>query len=148
MTKPSARTIAILLIFLASVSTAIAETVTTPAGQVLVVDGDTVRLQGERLRLLSIDAPETHQAHCRAERRAGLRAKARLEALLRDRVVSVRFSGRTDRYGRPLVDLETAEGDLGTILLGEWLALPYVASRPAHQRRIDHWCPPVSGTAE
>ncbi len=47
-----------------------------------VVDGDTLWVDGEKLRMLEIDAPETFGAACGRERRIGEAAKARLIALM------------------------------------------------------------------
>ena len=42
----------------------------SPAAEVRVVDGDTIRLGRERTRILDIDTPETEsRARCDAERR-------------------------------------------------------------------------------
>lgn len=113
-----------------------------PPDALAVVDGDTVRLEGRRLRLMDIDAPETHGAHCRAERRAGARAAARLAAILDGRAVLVVQAGRSDPYGRPLVRLALPEGDAGQILLAEGLALPWRPGAAAHAARVAHWCGP------
>ena len=48
-----------------------------------VVDGDTVHCDGEKIRLLDFDTPETRRAKCESERVAGYEAKARLSALLK-----------------------------------------------------------------
>jgi endonuclease YncB( thermonuclease family) len=107
--------------------------------RITVIDGDTVALPcavpgrgcAERVRVYSIDAPETRGARCPAEREAGLRAKARLAALLRRQAVSIErcepgINGRaprcTDRYGRTLARLVTAAGDVGSVLIAEGLA--------------------------
>jgi endonuclease YncB( thermonuclease family) len=53
-----------------------------------VVDGDTLRRDKERYRLLGIDAAEIHRAQCDAERRLGELTKHRLEALLESGAIS------------------------------------------------------------
>jgi hypothetical protein len=55
---------------------------TVDAGKVYVIDGDTVAVARERIRLLGIDAPETREARCERERVAGYRTKARIVDLL------------------------------------------------------------------
>ena len=65
-----------------------------------VIDGDTLALAGERIRLLGIDAPETRDARCERERVAGYETKARVVDLLRfGRSVEIRRQGH-DQYGR------------------------------------------------
>ncbi|HWJ71885.1 MAG TPA: thermonuclease family protein [Kaistia sp.] len=126
--------------FLPFASPGAAQTIAVPAAALVVVDGDTVRLDGQRLRLLDIDAPETHQAHCSAERRAGKRARAALTAALTEHDVTIVYSGRIDPFRRPLVHLFVDGADIGQGLLAAGLALPYVGGRAAHASRIAHWC--------
>lgn len=120
---------------------AIAETVEGSA--IAIIDGDTVALPAgpdgvsERIRLVEIDAPESFRSACEAELVAGLRAKERLRALLKDQPVSIERAGR-DRYSRTLARLVTPAGDVGAILVAESLALPYRPGRKAE--RTDHWC--------
>ena len=93
----------------------------------LAVDGDTIIRDREHIRIANIDAPETDQAKCDAERRLGLVAKRRLQGLLDNGIMEIEVgdpgSGRvTDRYGRTLA-LVTVDGrDVGEILIAEGLA--------------------------
>jgi hypothetical protein len=67
-----------------------------------VIDGDTVAIARERIRVLGIDAPETREARCERERVAGYRAKARVVDLLRfGRSIDIHRQGH-DQYGRTL----------------------------------------------
>lgn len=66
--------------------------ITTAQTPLRVVDGDTIHINGERVRLAALDCPELHQP-------GGREAKAHLMALVRDKSVSCEFSGR-DRYQR------------------------------------------------
>ena len=93
-------------------------TVSITSGALHVIDGDTVRFNGERLRLLVIDAPEIHSPRCAAEHQAGLEAKAALVGFLAHRLVEVQFSGRRDVFGRPLVTLAVNGNDAGIIVSG------------------------------
>lgn len=72
------------------------------AAAVTVVDGDTIRLGGERVRLVGIDAPEIHG--CPGGRACapgdGQASKQSLQSLMRGSV-SIRRVGH-DRYGRTL----------------------------------------------
>src|SRR4051812_37460338 len=47
-----------------------------------VVDGDTFWMDGEKIRIADIDAPETHPSRCAEEERLGNAATRRLQALL------------------------------------------------------------------
>lgn len=100
-----------------------------------VVDGDTVRSDEERYRLLGIDAAEIHHAQCDAERRLGALTKHRLEALLQTGPAEFKPNPPTerDRYGRLLTSLLVNGVDVGCILIREGYA------RPWRGRRED-WC--------
>ena len=75
------------------------------AAAVTVTDGDTLRIDGERIRLLGIDAPEIHG--CRQGRVCvpgdGQASKRSLEAMMGGRI-SVQRVGQ-DRYGRTLAQV-------------------------------------------
>lgn len=106
-----------------------------------VIDGDTLRQGKDRLRLLHIDAPETHEPRCPAERRKGKQATARLRQLIRSAWdVQVRDSGERDKYGRRLVDLYLDGKDVGDILIAEGLAVPWEPGSAAWRERRAHWC--------
>ena len=73
-------------------------------GQACVVDGDTFKLGKRRVRVIGIDAPETHHAACPEEARLGEQATARLQALLNQgpfEMVAPVYR-QQDRYGRDL----------------------------------------------
>lgn len=96
---------------------AIAACAAPPAPRVTcVVDGDTVWIAREKIRLVDIDAPEM-DGRCRAERELAIRARDRLVELLRARRVTIDRRGQ-DRYGRTLARL----GDVGEQLVAEGLA--------------------------
>ena len=66
-----------------------------------VVDGDTIWLQGRKIRIADIDAPETHDPRCASERALGDRATLRLQQLLNGGTIALRPVDRNrDRYGR------------------------------------------------
>lgn len=102
------------------------------------VDGDTIRVGSETVRIANIDTPEIHTAKCDAERRLGQLAKSRVEALLRQGEVVVHpgdpKSGRTrDRHGRLLALVTIAGRDLGATLIAEGYARPW-------RGRREPWC--------
>lgn len=75
-----------------------------PLSDCTVSDGDTIRCQGERIRLLGIDAPEL-AGHCSAGRQCvegdPLRSKLALEQAIAGKHLTIERVGK-DRYGRTL----------------------------------------------
>ena len=49
----------------------------------IIVDGDTIDIDGTRIRILDIDTPETSRSRCENELTLGLKAKRRLRELLK-----------------------------------------------------------------
>ena len=91
-----------------------------------VVDGDTVRLNGETNRLVGFDTPETYRAHCDAEREWGDAATERLRELLAwASSARLAYLPRRDRYGRDLARLMLDGEDVADIMVGEGLARRY-----------------------
>jgi endonuclease YncB( thermonuclease family) len=73
-------------------------------GNACVIDGDTFKLGKRKVRIIGIDAPETHPARCAEEARLGEQATAKLQELLNQgpfEMVAPVY-GRQDRYGRDL----------------------------------------------
>lgn len=102
------------------------------AAAIRVIDGDTVVIGSETIRILNIDTPEIRHAQCDAERRLGQVAKHRLEVLLSagEPVIRRGDKGRmTDKYGRTLAVLSIAERDVGEILVAEGLARRWTGKR-------------------
>lgn len=97
-----------------------------------VTDGDTLWHEGVKLRLENIDTPEIDQAKCAYERQLGERAKARLTVLLNGGY-QIHYSGRADRYRRPLVRVTVNGRDVGEQLMAEKLARLY-------RGRREGWC--------
>ncbi len=88
-----------------------------------VIDGDTIRYQGEKIRLADIDAPETYYARCDSELALGNRAKDRLLQLVNAGPFDVVFYSRDrDVYGRKLRLLERHGVSFGGVLVSEGLA--------------------------
>ncbi|HEX6410384.1 MAG TPA: thermonuclease family protein [Sphingomicrobium sp.] len=86
-----------------------------------VVDGDTFKLSKRRVRIIGIDAPETHHAACPEEARLGERATARLQALLNDGPFDMvaPVYRRQDRYGRDLRTIRRTLSDGRTQSIAE-----------------------------
>ncbi len=105
-----------------------------------VVDGDTFWLNGEKIRLADINAPETHGAGCAAERDLGNKATRRLIVLLNSGPFNLEIEGRpTDRYGRALRVAKRGGRSLGDQLVSEGLAEPWLGKR-------SDWCAMLAGT--
>ena len=69
------------------------------AAAVLIIDGDTIDVDGVRIRLLAIDTPETFRSRCENELALGLKAKERLRVLLAASLVTYKAQG-DDYHGR------------------------------------------------
>jgi endonuclease YncB( thermonuclease family) len=97
------------------------------SAQVNVSDGDTLTLNGERIRLFGIDAPEKGQS-CRrggAVWACGAEATAALVRLAEAGPVECQPQDR-DRYGRTVAICRAAGVDLGGELVRLGLAVAYV----------------------
>lgn len=79
--------------------------------QVRAIDGDTIRVEGERIRLRGIDTPELSEFE-------GPAAKHRLEELLRNGPIRIVPHGR-DVYNRLLADVFVNEQNVAEILRSE-----------------------------
>jgi micrococcal nuclease len=112
---------------------------------VVIIDGDTIAIGPERIRLLDVDMPETSRPRCDAELAAGLRAKERLAQLLRRGPAEIERHGQ-DRFGRTLARIGIMRvtpadtGDVGYILIREGHALRWRPGRQAWEERRQHWC--------
>ncbi|MBN9464071.1 MAG: nuclease [Brevundimonas sp.] len=98
----------------------------TIEGRASVIDGDTLEVHGQRVRLWGVDAPESRQS-CRLGGRdvaCGRIAANRLDQFLDGRPVAC-FEQDTDRYGRMVARCEVAGDDLGAWLVGQGLAVRY-----------------------
>lgn len=95
-----------------------------------MVDGDTLWLGGEKIRLAGIDAPETHDFRCAEELVIGERAAARLRELVNGGALTLSTIDRDeDRYGRKLRNVAVDGRDVGEVLVGEGLAREYARGR-------------------
>jgi hypothetical protein len=95
-----------------------------------VIDGDTFDYAGERIRIVGIDAPETHPSRCAYEAELGARATRRLGELLRAGQFELRAAGRDeDAYGRKLRRVYRDGESIGAVLISEGLARPYANGR-------------------
>jgi len=96
---------------------------TTIAGPAEVVDGDTLRIRSERVRLVGLDAPELSQTCTDADNvswACGRQARSFVVSLVSGRTVTCSGS-RRDTYGRALAKCDSGSGDLGSqIVAAGW----------------------------
>ena len=127
----------LLLLGLSGLSPALAETI--DGRRAIIIDGDTFALGSERVRIWNIDAPETRGSRCERELVLGLKAKERLAGLLRAGSVDI-IRGGEDRYSRTLARVSVGGLDVGSVLVGEGLALPWRDGPEAREARFRYWC--------
>ena len=89
-----------------------------------VIDGDTFGIGSERIRILGLDAPETHPSRCTQEAQLGNAATAKLTALLESGTVTMSGSGH-DRYGRELRRVFVNGADVAQTMIAAGLARSY-----------------------
>lgn len=99
---------------------------------VQVVDGDTVKVQGENVRLMGFDTPEIFRPKCAREKALGKEASLYLWQLLRQaddtKLVLERKSdgtARRDKYQRLLGRLYVNGIDVGALQIRAGFARPY-----------------------
>ena len=93
------------------------------AQQNCVIDGDTIRYRGTKIRLEDIDAPEVFSPRCASEAKLGRRAAERLLHLMNAGPFQLVSGERDeDRYGRKLRTIERGGRSLGDVLVAEGLA--------------------------
>jgi endonuclease YncB( thermonuclease family) len=98
-------------------------------GRASVIDGDTLEIRGERIRLFGIDAPESGQTCLDAKGqsyRCGQKAALVLDARIGEGVVTCERKD-TDRYGRVVALCRVFGEDLGAWMVGLGWALAYRA---------------------
>jgi len=103
--------------------------------QSCVVDGDTIRYGGVKIRLADIDAPEVFSPSCASEAALGRQATERLLQLINAGPFQVVQSGwrDEDRYGRKLRVITRDGRSLGAVLVAEGLARRWDGARRS-------WC--------
>lgn len=96
-------------------------------GQAKVIDGDTLEINGERIRLVLVDAPESRQACLGPRGRAwpcGQHAALALSDMLRGRPVACLSEGR-DQYHRILGQCSVGGMSISAWLIENGWAVPY-----------------------
>ena len=95
-------------------------------GKPLIIDGDTIQIAGERIRLHGIDAPESEQK-CTAggkEWACGQEATSALAKFIETHWVTCKGNKR-DRYGRLIAVCFVGSHDLNAMMVREGWALAY-----------------------
>ncbi|WP_293809183.1 thermonuclease family protein [uncultured Bosea sp.] len=117
----------VVLLWLAAIASAGAQAYDFRPGQALAIDGDTLRIGSQRIRLSAMDAPELSQV-CRSDAGkatlCGRDSRDALAGLIRH---GVRCTVEThDRYGREVATCTNAAGlDIGREMIRQGWAVPY-----------------------
>jgi endonuclease YncB( thermonuclease family) len=90
------------------------------------LDGDTIAIGEERIRLYAIDAPELGQP-CRSGGDCGAKAKIYLSQLINGHTVECTRRSRNDRYGRVIAQCTVDGTDLGREMVRSGHAMAYRA---------------------
>lgn len=106
--------------------------------RILVLDGDTIAVGRERIRIIGLDAPETFDARCPAEKRLGDKATAAMRQMVAQGARIERTDSK-DRYRRTLARVYYQGRDVADIMVERGLAMPYDCPGGHCPRRID-WC--------
>lgn len=91
-------------------------------------------VNGDKVRIAGIDAPETHPPRCADEARLGNDATERLQALLNSGAVTMTSIDRDrDVYGRLLRNVAVDGEDVGETMISAGVAREYGSGRRS-------WC--------
>lgn len=131
---------------LAIAAVAVAIATPTLAG-VNILDGDTIKIDGQTIRIVEIDTPESYHPRCEAELVKAFEAKDRLRQLLDSGKVTFKPTGR-DRYGRTLAKVFAGGTNVGKTLIAEGHALPYQPGAAAKLNRLQAWCGPSASLGD
>ncbi|MCV9996779.1 thermonuclease family protein [Pararhizobium sp. YC-54] len=114
------------------------------SGRARVVDGDTLVLDGRRIRLVGIDAPELRQV-CQRDGRdwpCGTEARAYLSGLTGEAKTTCEADG-SDRYGRLLAVCRAQNIDLNAAMVAAGYAIAFgdyeAEQGVARQKRLGLW---------
>ncbi len=123
------------------------------SNDIYVLDGNTIDMGGQRIRLVGFDAPDEGQrAHCETERTLAARTAARLRQIIRRggkielQMVTCGCPLSTEgtqqcNNGWPCGRLTVDGKDVGATLVAENLAYTFICERYSCPKRIS-WCAP------
>jgi len=110
----------------------------TISGWPEIVDGDSIKINGERIRLVGIDAPEMEQ-YCQDGDNdripCGVFAKQHLEKLIQNRLVTCRWQER-DRYNRILGACQADRDNLNRLMVENGWAVSYYSSAYDNEQKL------------
>jgi endonuclease YncB( thermonuclease family) len=109
------------------------------ADTVVLVDGDTLKYQGETIRLVDNRHARELSQPLRARTSAGPRSQERLRQLVDAGPIAIDRHGK-DRYGRTLARVVVAGRDVGDTLLREGKTLRYRPGQADKPARLRQWC--------
>jgi endonuclease YncB( thermonuclease family) len=99
----------------------------------IIIDGDTLRIGPERIRLINIDAPEMgNGAECDAERELAEVAKQKMTEIVAGQQLTIERHDR-DRFGRTLAYIRVRGADVGEMLIRAHVAVKW-------EGRQHDWC--------
>ncbi len=96
-----------------------------------VVDGDTIWIEGEKIRLEGFNSPEVN-GRCEREKDLAKKATDELQAILSSEPISITRNGR-DRYKRTLATISNSQGDIGALMIAKGVAHKW-------RGRKESWC--------
>jgi endonuclease YncB( thermonuclease family) len=108
---------------------------TAPPAQVRVIDGDTIRVGSEVIRLENIDTPEVgNRAECDSERLLAQHASEAMRQIISSARGPVTIERRgKDRFQRTLARVTIAGRDIGLQMIELGFAVPW-------KGRVHDWC--------
>ena len=107
-------------------------------GQNCVFDGDTIRVDGEKLQIAGMTAPQIQGAQCEAERTRGIDAAVQLAILLNSGTVTLGEPFR-DETGREVRKVQVDGADVAAKMISSG------AAEQLHLYKPD-WCPSSGGS--
>lgn len=96
-------------------------------GNAIVIDGDTIEIHGERIRLDAIDAPESRQTcldAAEARYRCGQKSAFVLADIIERGIISCQFKGR-DRYKRIIAVCFRGDTNLNAWMVAQGWAVAF-----------------------
>lgn len=122
---------------------------TAASADIYVIDGDTIVVDREHIRILDIDTPEIRHAQCDLELKRGLEAKAFLLTMIVDACgpiakapascLDIDRLPRPDRFGRTLARIGVAGRDVAAEMIGAGHARAYICPNGRCPKR-QPWC--------